>query len=194
MHETTRPIALGVALLLGVLLLQPSAADGQATSQAPPDPAPTPLPTVTASGRLPLPLAETRDRGPWLVPITISTNVMCVDREARIVRNNAEWAALLAQWAGGTASPLNSPTIDFDHNMVIGVCMGTPFSGGYTISITTIEETDDALLVYVQEHEPESGCLRTAHQDSPYSLVVLRQTERAVQFIVRRTMHYCPLS
>ena len=81
--ETTRPIpiALGLALLLSLLLLPPSAADGHATRQTPPDPAPTPLPTVTASGRLPLPSAETKERGPWLVPITIPANVVCLVRQ-----------------------------------------------------------------------------------------------------------------
>jgi hypothetical protein len=178
-------------LILSSLFLHPSITHAQTAMEAQVEQPPTPLPTLTSSSRLPLPPAQPSGHGPYFLAMDISAQVACGDRDAWVITSASDWAALWSLWVRGNSPTPDPYPVDFGRSMVLGICMGTVFSGGYSIRITTIEETDAALVIFVQEDEPGAGCLTTQNVNSPYALVALRRTPKPVQFVVNRTVIEC---
>jgi len=95
------------------------------------------------------------------------------------VRSSAEWAALWKEHAAGTPAP----KVDFNRDMVVGVFLGTRPTGGYAVTITTVETQDADLVVTYQEAQPKPGEMLTQALTSPVHLVRVPQHKGSVRFV-----------
>lgn len=70
------------------------------------------------------------------------------------------------------------PTVDFDAHDVLAVFDGERSSGGYDISVVSIEETPEGTLaVTILHEEPGASCLTTSIITNPFELVVVPKSE-----------------
>lgn len=67
------------------------------------------------------------------------------------------------------------PTVDFTKNYVAAVFAGGYSTGGYSIAVTKIEDTD-ARTVTVTLASPGSSCIVTQSTTAPYQLIELPKT------------------
>ena len=98
------------------------------------------------------------------------------------VRSAAEWTALWEEHAAGTPAP----KVDFTLDMVVGVFLGTRPTGGYAVTITTVETQDADLVVTYLEAQPKPGAMLTQALTAPVHLVRVPQhnlTKGNVRFV-----------
>lgn len=69
------------------------------------------------------------------------------------------------------AQELAAPEIDFSKEYVIGVFAGRKSSGGYSITVTDIQDQGDDRTVAVTLTVPDTACVVTDALTSPYQLI-----------------------
>ncbi|MFC1801459.1 protease complex subunit PrcB family protein [Nanoarchaeota archaeon] len=74
------------------------------------------------------------------------------------------------------------PDVNFDEEMVIAVFLGTKPTGGYTIEITEVVETEDSLEVYVKETSPSPRNIVALAVTYPEHIVKVEKTDKEVVF------------
>lgn len=74
-----------------------------------------------------------------------------------------------------------TPKIDFTKNQVLAVFMGSRPTGGYTTSIIKIEDKDKRIVTVREKSPPPDGGV-TCAVTTPYHLVVIPKTAKAVEF------------
>lgn|GEM_PF-2770081 len=78
------------------------------------------------------------------------------------------------------------PPVDFKKQVVLAVFMGEKNTGGYEIKITSIKETDQALVVSVRTTSPPADSFTTQALTQPYDLRVIKKPTKPVKFVTRR--------
>lgn len=78
------------------------------------------------------------------------------------------------------------PPVDFEKQVVLAVFMGEKSTGGYEIKITSIKETDQALVVSVRATSPPADSFTTQALTQPYDLRVIKKPTKPVEFVTRR--------
>lgn len=81
--------------------------------------------------------------------------------------------------------------IDFSREMAVAVFSGTKPTGGYSVEITKVIETDDEVKVSAVETSPGSGCIVTQALTSPYSIVKIPKIDKPVTFTVESSAADC---
>lgn len=73
------------------------------------------------------------------------------------------------------------PLVDFDAHDVLAVFEGERPSGGYDISVVSIERTaEGALAVTILHEEPGESCLTTSVITSPFEFVVVPKSDEPI--------------
>lgn len=98
-----------------------------------------------------------------------------------VVKDEQQWSNLWGKVNSINIPQLALPLIDFNNDMVIAVFLGTKRTGGYSIKISGIKETDDCLEVSVVETAP--GGRVTMALTQPYHLIKTSLTDKEVKFI-----------
>jgi len=99
-----------------------------------------------------------------------------------VVENQKGWEEVWSSMEGNVQPKPETPKIDFSKNTVIAVFMGMRKSGGYSVKITSIEEKDK-LVVVVKESDPPPDAMVTMALTSPYHVVVIPKTRKAIEFV-----------
>lgn len=112
----------------------------------------------------------------------------------RIVRSPEEWAALWRELEPRTSReqgqllPNPVPQIDFGQHAVIVAAMGSRRTGGYSIEVSSLQESADRIVATVMEQTPGTNCLTTQAVTYPIAIVVVPQTGKQLDFeVVRKT-------
>jgi hypothetical protein len=74
------------------------------------------------------------------------------------------------------------PNIDFSQTLIIAVFAGAKPSGGYTIKVSRIVQTEQAVVVHVAEERPARGQAGIAQIVYPYQIVSLPRTTLPIRF------------
>ena len=96
-----------------------------------------------------------------------------------VIDSEGEWSELLNRTRIRFQEP---PAIDFSRSTVIAVFLGTRSTGGYTIEIKDIAETDDEVTVYVEETSPGPGENVIMAVTQPYHIVKTKKITKEVIF------------
>ena len=72
--------------------------------------------------------------------------------------------------------------IDFSKDMIIAVFQGTKSTGGYSIGITSISESEDNVEVTIEETEPSPDSMTAQVMTSPYQIVKIGKVDKEVMF------------
>lgn len=96
-----------------------------------------------------------------------------------IVRDPRAFAAIWAAHAGQTAAV---PVVDFESRMVAAVFAGERPTPGYSVEVTGTRREDSALVILVDEHEPDPARVAAQVLVSPFHIVTLPRDDGEVRF------------
>ena len=74
------------------------------------------------------------------------------------------------------------PEIDFSNNTIIAVDLGVRNTGGYSIEITKVVETDSKVIVSVKESRPSHNAMVTQSFTQPYHVIKIRKITKPIVF------------
>jgi hypothetical protein len=94
------------------------------------------------------------------------------------VRDRDEWASL---WRAH-APRRPAPAVDFSHEMVVGVFMGTRPTAGFAIAIVGYRDSGNDVIVLYREMAPSPDTITAQVIVSPYHLVVIPWRTGTVSF------------
>ena len=118
------------------------------------------------------------------------------DRRRMVIRDRETWADVWKQIYSGPISfswngpgsekvpnlPPPAPQIDFSHNMLLVVTMGSEPNGGYEIVVDGVYEHANQLEVVVRNVSPGRSCFNLHIVTSPVDIVELEKREGSVVF------------
>ena len=90
-----------------------------------------------------------------------------------------------------TANPTSLPSIDFEKNSVIAVFMGMRNTGGFDIRVKKILETNENILVTVEEISPDKNCNVIQIITYPYQVVLTPKITKKVDYKTIETIKKC---
>ena len=76
--------------------------------------------------------------------------------------------------------PIDEESVDFSLNKVVLFSMGERPSGGYSVSVSGIEESDDHVKVSVLYSFPGNDCMVTSVVTSPFQFIKINTTKELV--------------
>ncbi|NER15904.1 protease complex subunit PrcB family protein [Spongiivirga citrea] len=100
--------------------------------------------------------------------------------QIKVIKEPTELQAVYAKINMTRRPGFPIPEVDFDKEMIIGLYMGEKNSGGYSISIDSVEETKNELIINVKESEP--GLVATTVICQPFCIVKMPTTKKEVVF------------
>lgn len=108
-----------------------------------------------------------------------------------VINNNEDWQSLWNEVYSiqQPTSPL--PTVDFSKDIVIAVFQGVQGSGGYSIEIIKIVETENSIKVFVRETSPGLSCEVTSALTQPYHIIKISKTDKEVIFQTEKKITVC---
>lgn len=108
------------------------------------------------------------------------------EKKNYVIKTEGDWAGLLSK----TGAELPEPT-DFTKNMVIAAFQGEYPTGGYSIEITKIVETENNIEVFVKEISPGTNCNVTKAFTRPYHIIKVQKSDKEVVFKVEKLVREC---
>ncbi len=108
-----------------------------------------------------------------------------------MIRDQAAWGEAWQNLSSREFPPPSLPEVDFESQMVIAVFMGVKNSGGYATEITAIKEGGDSIAVFVEETSPGPNCAVTLALTSPFHIVKMKKSDKAVEFSVTQEVNEC---
>ncbi|HET7216911.1 MAG TPA: protease complex subunit PrcB family protein [Vicinamibacterales bacterium] len=96
-----------------------------------------------------------------------------------VVRDPQAFAAVWSAHAGADAPP---PAVDFDERMVVAVFAGQRPSAGYDVTIRGVDRAGSALVIDVDEREPDPSGVAAQVLVSPYHVVTLPRDDGEIRF------------
>ncbi|MCK5233205.1 MAG: protease complex subunit PrcB family protein [Candidatus Aenigmarchaeota archaeon] len=109
------------------------------------------------------------------------------EKKNHVIDNLVEWDTFW--WSMDTTQSL--PGINFSENLVLAVFQGEHSSGGHSISVNKIIETESALEVFLKEVSPGQRCSVTQALTQPYTIAVVEKTGKDVQFTTEQEITDC---
>jgi hypothetical protein len=118
------------------------------------------------------------------------------DRRRMVIRDRETWADVWKQiysgpisfsWTGPGSEkvpnlPPPAPQIDFSHNMVLVVTMGSEPTGGYAIVVDGVYEHANQLEVVVRNVSSGRSCINLQYPTQAVDIVELEKREGSVVF------------
>ncbi len=105
------------------------------------------------------------------------------DRRRLVIRESEDWSAFWHELHETLVPTPQPPALDFSGRMVIAATLGLRPTGGHTITITEIFQSDENLFVIVLETSPGSGCLTTQALGAPALAVSVPRIDGEVTFV-----------
>jgi len=100
----------------------------------------------------------------------------------RVIRDADAWKSLWGQ-VGRIRKPAPAPPeVDFSKQVALAVFMGQRNSGGYSIRITSVRDTDQEVVVQVKRTSPPPGAMVTMALTQPYDIVTIARSGKPIKF------------
>ena len=104
------------------------------------------------------------------------------EQQGVVVYSTEEWEKLWKQVHASIVPTPELPEVDFDQQIIVAVFAGEKPSGGYTVKVDRILQTDEAVTVYVVEDSPEPEEMTITVISYPYQMVKMPYTDLPVDF------------
>lgn len=105
------------------------------------------------------------------------------DKLQEVVRTDAEWKKLWEKHKRTVRPQPSLPKVDFSKEMVIALYRGSQSSGGYTVSIVSVEDDGTNIVVTYKERDPTPGGVQIAAITQPFVLVRVPVSNKPVKFV-----------
>lgn len=99
--------------------------------------------------------------------------------QTRIINSSAEWADL---WTQMFPTQMIASAVDFEDRIILAAFLGQKMTGGYSVEIYRITETQNSLEVDIIRKSPGSNCMLSQSISSPYHIVELDRTKKKINF------------
>lgn len=111
------------------------------------------------------------------------------EKGEQVIREAQAWDELWNK-RGSTMLPKpKPPAIDFDQHMVIAVCMGSRPTGGHSIKVEKVVETEKKLKVYVKQKTPPPWGAVTQAFTCPRHVIKLAKRDKEICFQIATLKH-----
>jgi len=124
--------------------------------------------------------------------ISVGTHSGCGSQANLVIHDSQAWIDLWNQHMLFMVEPLPVPEVDFSANMVVAVFMGVVNTGGYTLHIYEVVETESTIIVKMERTEPGPSCIVPQVLTQPYHMIQIAGTEKPVTFDVTTRILECP--
>jgi len=122
----------------------------------------------------PSPTLHSQDHGPVNVRDVAHSNRCGVQEPQQLlISSQAEWEQLWAQVTSREIPPLPVPAVDFTKECIVACFLGAKSTGGFSLSITGIQQKDGVLTVAVEDVSPGKGCMVTEAFTYPHHIVAI---------------------
>jgi protease stability complex PrcB-like protein len=111
--------------------------------------------------------------------------------ERRAIRDARAWTDLWARITANASPSVPAPPVDFTKDMVLFASLGTRGSGGYSIAIDKVVESNGKLEVIVRETSPGPNCAATMAITAPVTAVRIPRRDIEPVFSVRSDTTPC---
>lgn len=101
----------------------------------------------------------------------------------RIIKTHEEWAQLYNELALVVSEPNPLPGIDFENFQLIVGGTGVRSTGGNSLLVQRIYESDHDITIYILDVIP---CVAIAVIDYPMTAFLIRKTEKPLNFYVQQ--------
>ena len=81
--------------------------------------------------------------------------------------------------------------IDFNKRRVIAVFSGEKSTGGHSIQVRRIQETEDSLNIYVLEKSAGSNCMVTQVITYPFTAIEISKSNQKIEFFYESEVQSC---
>ena len=104
------------------------------------------------------------------------------------LQSKREWMHLWSQMEPHLPHEMNQtgslplPSIDFDRHTLIVAAAGKRPSGGFSVVIRSVAESESEVLVSVVEEQPGRNCVVTDSLTYPIALALIPRTKKRVRF------------
>lgn len=102
-----------------------------------------------------------------------------------ILRDATAWEALWKVMNANLDAVPELPKVDFDKNMVVAYFLGEKTSGGWGVTIQSVNTVDGLKVTYVVR-SPAPGAVTTTVMTYPYSVVVVPKTDAEAQWTLAK--------
>ena len=113
------------------------------------------------------------------------------DSATYAIRTTDAWAALWARASSRQSPAPPLPAVDFTRNMVLVVAMGARNTGGYSVAIDRVTDTDGGGRVVESTLSHPVNCVVTQALTAPFAAVVVPTTSLSVHFVNRTGERRC---
>lgn len=120
-------------------------------------------------------------------PLTTGSSPASQIEDSRrvVLKTAAEWERYWALFYGNVSPTPPTPVIAFESEMVVIATSGMRASGGYTIQIEGVFESEGEVLVAVLETSPGALCMSTQALTAPATAVRVSASDSPVRFVER---------
>lgn len=83
------------------------------------------------------------------------------------------------------------PNIDFETEMLIAVALGERNSGGFTIHITKVLESDKVIFITAEETKPGNSCASPSVMIYPFQLILVPKSDKEITYTKTVKINEC---
>ena len=103
--------------------------------------------------------------------------------EQLVIQTPEAWQKLWAEHTAKVEPRPPLPNVDFNREMVIAVFMGEKPTGGYSIQVTGVKASENALTVTYRTKQPPPDAIVTQALTQPFHFVAVPKSSRPVKFV-----------
>lgn len=103
-----------------------------------------------------------------------------------VARDEDAWRALWRRHAATVLPRPEPPAVDFEHEMVVGVTLGTRSTGGFGVEVARVVAAEDGLVVEATERIPAPGAMVPQVITQPFHMVAVPRREGDVRLSTAR--------
>ena len=108
-----------------------------------------------------------------------------------VVKDKESWEKLWNETHSNQIPLPPVPEVDFTTKMVIVAFQGEKPTGGYSIEVKKIMQTNSKIKVSIDENSPGSECIVTQALTNPYHFVELRKLDGDVVYEEHKVVNHC---
>lgn len=109
----------------------------------------------------------------------------------KIIKTHEEWVQLYDELTLVVSEPDPLPGIDFESFQLIVGGIGVKSSGGNSLVVNGIFESDHDITIYVLDVTPGAHCSGITVIDYPMTAFLIRKTEKPMNFYVQHAQTEC---
>jgi hypothetical protein len=113
------------------------------------------------------------------------------DGRRLVIRSAEEWNAFWEEVTRNRIPEAEAPEVDFEGYMVIAAAMGQRPTGGYTIAIDEVSQSEGEIYAVVREVSAAPGCPTTGVFTAPVTAVRVPRSDDPVTFVEREDTRHC---